>query len=61
MLAFCPKINAKSRKLAIFTISQKCDIAKTLDFIGFFEGRFPDESMISSDTKKRGFGEYEYG
>lgn len=61
MTVFCPKINAKSRKLAIFTISQKCDMAKNLDFIGFFEGRFPDETVISCDTKKRGFGEYEYG
>ena len=54
MTVFCPKINAKSRKLAIFTISQKCDIAKTLDFIGFFEGGFYDETTISSDTKKEG-------
>ena len=54
MLAFCPKIDAKSRKLAIFTISQKCDIAKTLDFIGFFEGRFYDETVISCDTQKEG-------
>lgn len=51
MLAFCPKIDAKSRKLAFFTISQKCDMAKTLDFIGFFEGRFPDETTISCDAK----------
>ena len=36
-------------------------MAKNLDFIGFFEGRFPDETVISCDTKKRGFGEYEYG
>lgn len=54
MLAFCPKIDAKSRKLAFFTISQKCDMAKTLDFIGFFEGRFPDETVISCDTQKEG-------
>ena len=51
MLAFCPKIDAKSRKLAFFTISQKCDMAKTVDFIGFFEGRFYDETTISSDAK----------
>ena len=41
MLAFCPKIDAKSRKLAIFTISQKCDMAKTVDFIGFLRVGFP--------------------
>lgn len=29
-------------------------MAKTVDFIGFFEGRFPDETTISSDTKKEG-------
>lgn len=51
MTVFCPKINAKSRKLAFFTISQKCDMAKTLDFIGFFEVLFPDETVISCDGK----------
>ena len=51
MTVFCPKINAKSRKLAIFTISQKCDMAKTVDFIGFFKGWFPDETTISSGAK----------
>ena len=51
MTVFCPKINAKSRKLAFSTISQKCDMAKTGDFIGFFEGRFYDETTISSDAK----------
>lgn len=29
-------------------------MVKTLDFIGFFEGRFPDETVISCDTKKEG-------
>ena len=48
MLAFCPKIDAKS------TISQKCDMAKTVDFIRFFEGRFYDETVISCDTQKEG-------
>ena len=51
MTVFCPKINAKSRKLAFSTISQKCDMAKTVDFIEFFEGRFYDETTISSDAK----------
>ena len=29
-------------------------MAKTLDFIGFFEGRFSDETDISCDTQKEG-------
>lgn len=42
----------KIKEISIFHDFAKMRHGKTLDFIGFFEGRFYDEITISCDTKK---------